>query len=199
MQSLIYKIDDVLLLETLIKYGCIKVLTTFCCTDKYFYRIFKKNKDKYYKQLLYLRHISPFHFERFCKSDNNYIFDFNNYKIYTKFYSLVSNSDFCGCVNIKSIIHMKIPADHYKYTPKKGYRDDEEYTHQRQAVYYTFYPSNTELVISKFKNTLEKKLFDEDITDKDYFNNKIINYTSISNNNHCVSSNNKYLKKCGDL
>ena len=168
MQSLIYKIDDVLLLETLIKYGCIKVLTTFCCTDKYFYRIFKKNKDKYYKQLLYLRHISPFHFERFCKSDNNYIFDFNNYKIYTKFYSLVSNSDFCGCVNIKSIIH-------------------------------TFYPSNTELVISKFKNTLEKKLFDEDITDKDYFNNKIINYTSISNNNHCVSSNNKYLKKCGDL
>lgn len=63
MQSLIYKIDDVLLLETLIKYGCIKILTTFCCTHKYFYRIFRKNKDKYYKQLLYLQNITPSHFD----------------------------------------------------------------------------------------------------------------------------------------
>jgi len=184
MESLIYKIDDVLLLETLIKYGCIKILTTFCCIDKHFYRIFKKNKDKYYKQLLYLQNITPSHFERFCKFDENYCFDFGSYKLYTKFYNLVSNSDVCGCINKKSIIHMKIPPDHYKYTLKKGHRD-KGYTHQTQAVYYTFYPSNTELVISKFRNNSEKKLLDEDIIDKDYFkNSKTIKYDLLFNDNY---------------
>lgn len=200
MQSPIYKIDDVLLIESLIKYGCVKLLTTFCCTHKYFYKIFRKNRDKYYKKLLYLQHISPSHFERFCKFDENYIFEFDDYKIYTKYYSLVGKSDICGCSNTKNIIHMKIPTGHFKYIPKKGYTE-KEYKYQELAVCYTFYPSNTELVISKSKNDNEKKLLDKDIIDVDYFkNSKDIKYNIIFNKDYCWKSNeNKYLMKCSGL
>ena len=150
------------MLENFLKYGCIKVFTTFCCTHKYYYKIFKKNKVKYYKKLLYLQHIFPSHFERFCKFDENYIFEFDNYEIYTKHYSLVGYSDICGCSNIKNIIHMKIPDGHFKFIPKKGY-SEKEFKYQKLAVYYTLYPSNKELVISKSKNEEEKKLLDKNI------------------------------------
>ena len=189
--------DDVLLLENLLKYGCVKLFTTFCCTHKYFYKIFRKNRDKYYKKLLYLQHILPSYFKKFYKFDENYIFEFNDYKIYTKYYSLVSNSDVCGCVNEKNIVHMKIPAGHFKYISKKGY-SEEEYKYQRLAVYYTLYPSNVELVISKSKNEEEKKLLDKDIIDIDYFkNSKDIKYDILFNKDYGWQSNeNKYLIKC---
>ena len=200
MQSPIYRVDDILLLETLIKYGCIKVLTTFCCTHKYFYKLFKKNRDKYCKKILYLQYISPSYFERFCKFDGNYVFEFDNYNIYTKYYSLVSNSDICGCVNKKNIIHMKIPAGHYKYIPKKGY-SEEEYNYQIYDVYYTFYPSNKELVISRSKNDKEKMLLDKDIISTDYFSNsKDIKYDLLyKKQDYCWLNDNKYLKKCLNL
>ena len=135
MQSLIYKIDDILLLKNLIKYGCVKVLTTFCCTDKHFYKIFVNNRDEYYKILIYLRYISPSYFERFHKFDKDYI------------------------------IHMKIPINHYKYDSK------EKFIYQPSSAYYTFYPSNTKLVISNSESESEKKLFDLDIIEWDYFKN----------------------------
>lgn len=200
MNSPIYKVDDILLIETLLELGCIKTFVTFCCTHKYFYMRFRKNRDKYYKKLLYMRHISPSHFKMFYKFDENYIFEIDNYKIYTKYYSLVSNSDICGCISKKNVIHMKIPPCHYKYVPKKRYTE-EEYNYEKEPAYYTLYPSNRELVISKHKNDTEKKLLDKDIIDIDYFNNsKDVKYDLLyKKQEYCWLNDNKYLKKSLNL
>lgn len=181
--SSIYKIDDVLLLENLISYGCIKILTTFSCTHKHFYKIFVINRNKYYKRILNIRHISPRYFEKYYTFNNkSFEFKIGDYNIWTNTYSLVCNSDICGCVNKKSIIHIKFPIGSMKFYP--NIKCDEQSRGRFHKImgseracithadeYYTLYPSNSELVISKRENIQEKRLLDTNIIDENYFNN----------------------------
>lgn len=194
LESPIYKVDDILLLESLIKYGCVKILTTFCCTHKHFYKIFRRNREKYYKKMLYLQHISPHYFEKFSTLENmTKVFDFDDYKINTNYYSLISKSDICGCMNKYNIIHMKIPRGHWKYTKLKGYSKGEYFgDYMVNPIYYTLYPSNDNLVISTSKNIEEKKLLDINLIDMDYF-------TFFPSESICKSKDDKYLNKCKNL
>lgn len=113
----IYQLDDIfkdLLLNVLIKRGCLKDIYAFCTTRWYYYHILKRERYHIHDKLINLKQIHPsnikFKIHSFEEEKWFELKDGLGNTLCTKQYYVVANSDSCGCLGKNCTLYIKIPV-----------------------------------------------------------------------------------------